>query len=173
MRYAGKMTMIKSLLIVCSLCCATLAFGADQPTVRVEPANLPGPRVLQKQTEAAAVRDYLQAWETMGAALEQNRPDLLDSDFVGTAKDKLASTIQDQAKQGIHTRYQARSHDLQIVFYSPEGLSIQLIDKAEYDVQVFDHEKLQATQHITARYIVVLTPAEVRWRVRVLQADQK
>lgn len=167
------MTMIKSLLIVGAICYATLAFAADQPTVRVEPANLQGPRVLQKQTEAAAIRDYLEAWDTMGAALEQNRPDLLSSDFVGTAKDKLVSTIQDQTRLGIHTRYQARSHDLQIVFYSPEGLSIQLIDRVEYDVQIFGQDKLQTTQHVSARYIVVLTPAEVRWRVRVLQAAQK
>ncbi len=167
------MIKIKSLLIVCSVFYATLAFGADQPSVRVEPANLQGPRPLQKQTEAAAIRDYLQAWESLRAAFEQNRADLLSADFVGTAKDKLADTIQEQAKLGIRTRYQDRSHDLQIVFYSPEGQSIQLIDQAEYDVQVINHDKVQTTQRIRARYIVVLTPAEVRWRVRVFQANHQ
>jgi hypothetical protein len=57
------------------------------------------------------------------------------------------------------------------VYYSPEGLSIQLIDNVEYDVEILDHDKVQTTQRVHARYIVVLTPAEVRWRVRVFQAQ--
>jgi len=104
------------------------------------------------------------------AAFEQNRADLLDPDFVGTARDKLTDTIQQQANLGIRTHYQDRAHDLQIVFYSPEGLSIELTDKVEYDVQVLDHERVKTIQHLSARYVIVLTPAEVRWRVRVFQA---
>jgi hypothetical protein len=50
-------------------------------------------------------------------------------------------------------------------------LSIELTDTVEYDVQLLDHDKSQATQRVRARYIVVLTPAELRWRVRVLQAE--
>jgi hypothetical protein len=90
---------------------------------------------------------------------------------VGTAKEKLTDTIQEQTRLGLSTRYQDRSHDIQIVFYSPEGLSIQLIDNVEYDMQLLDHDKIQTTQRVHARYNVVLTPAEVRWRVRVFQAD--
>lgn len=149
----------------------TLPLQAQQPTVRVEPVSLNGPRVLNDQTKAAVIRDYLQAWRTMSTALEQNQPDLLGHDFVGTAKDKLASTIQDQVTSGITTRYLDRSHDLQIVFYSPEGLSIQLVDNATYDVQLVDHGKVQATQTEQARYVVVMTPAEVRWRVRIFQGQ--
>jgi len=102
--------------------------------------------------------------------MEQNRPDVLDSTFVGTAKDKLTETIQQQAKLGIHTSYQDRAHDIQIVFYSPEGLSIELTDKVEYDVQIADRGWVKTIQHVSARYVIVLTPAEVRWRVRVFQA---
>jgi hypothetical protein len=94
----------------------------------------------------------------------------LDADFVGTSKDKLKETIKQQAALGLHTHYQDVSHDLQIVFYSPEGLSIEMTDKVEYDMQVFDHEKNLATQHVSTRYVVVLTPSEVKWRVRVFQA---
>ena len=94
---------------------------------------------------------------------------LLDRDFVGTAKDKLLDTIQDQVTMGISTRYLDRSHDLQIVFYSPEGLSVQLVDNASYDVQLVDHGKIQATQTEHTRYVVVMTPAELRWRVRIFQ----
>ena len=162
--------MLKSLLIYCAFFGATSGIGFAQATVRVEPANLQGPRPMPEQTGKAAIRDYLQSWQSLRAALEQNRSDMLDPSFVGTAKDKLTNTIQQQAALGICTRYQDRAHDIQIVFYSPEGLSIELTDKVEYDVQVLDHDKVKTTQHVSTRYVIVLTPAEVRWRVRVFQA---
>lgn len=156
--------------MACSVFAAISVLGSDQPAVRVEPTNSVGPRALEKQTESAVIQDYVQAWRGLSAALEQNRPDLLDPDFVGTAKEKLTDTIREQATLGISTRYRDTAHDLQLAFYSPEGLSIQLLDTVEYDVQILDHEKLQATQHVRARYVAVLTPTEVRWKVRVFQA---
>jgi hypothetical protein len=161
---------MKPFLAVCLIFAASTALGADEAAVRVEPSNLQGPRTLQQQTQTAVIRDYLEAWQSFRAALEQNRAGLLDSDFVGTAKDKLTGTIQEQAKLGIHIRYEDRAHDVKIIFYSPDGLSVQLIDKVDYDVQVVDHDKVQASEPVSARYIVVLTPSEVRWRVRVFQA---
>ncbi len=146
---------------------------AAQPEVTVDISQLKGPRPLEDQTKAAAIRDYLESWQGMNEALEQNQPTLLDEDFIGTARDKLADTIDEQAKAGIQTRYQDRSHHIQFLFYSPEGLSIELIDDAEYDVQVLDHDKPVSTVPASARYIVVLTPAEVRWKVRIMQADSK
>jgi len=137
----------------------------------VETANLQGPRPLQEQTRTAAIRDYLQSWQSFGAAFEQNRTDLLDPDFVGTAKDTLANAIQQQARLGIRTHYQERAHDIQIVFYSPDGLSIEMTDTVEYDVRFIEHDRVKTTQHVRTRYIIILTPAEVRWRVRVLQAE--
>jgi hypothetical protein len=161
--------MTKLALVMCAIFSLTFSLRADQPTVRLGPTNLQGPRVLNDQTKTAVIRDYLQAWQSLRAALEQNRVDLLNRDFVGTAKDKLTDTIHDQVTMGISTRYLDQSHDLQIIFYSPEGLSVQLVDNVEYEIQVADHNKTQATQKMRARYIVVMTPAEVRWRVRVFQ----
>ena len=143
---------------------------AQQATVQVEPATLQGPRPLQKQTEAAVVRDYVKSWQSLSAALEQNHPELLEQSFVGTALDKLTETAHQQAALGMHTRYQDHAHDLRVVLYSPEGLSIQLIDDVDYDQQVWLHDKLLTTQRVHARYLVVLTPTEVQWRVRLLQA---
>jgi hypothetical protein len=163
--------MKKSPVVVCSLFAAMFALGADQAAVRVEPADSVGPRALEKQTETAVIRDYLQAWSSLSNAFEQNRVDLLDRDFTGTAREKLAGTISEQAKLGIYTRYRDGAHDLQLVFYSPEGLSIQLVDTVEYDVQILDGEKAQTMQHVRARYVAVLTPTEVRWKVRVFQAE--
>jgi predicted PhzF superfamily epimerase YddE/YHI9 len=162
--------MLKLLLILGTLIAAS-SLGLAQADVRVELARPLGPGSLEEQTQATAIRDYLQAWHTVSAALESNNPEMLDRDFVGTARDKLAEAIQQQAALGLHTHYQDKSHDIQIVFYSPEKLSIQLTDNVDYEVQVLDHDKIQATQQVHAHYVVVLTPAEVRWRVRVFQAQ--
>ncbi|MGH9607762.1 MAG: hypothetical protein ACRD3N_18910 [Terracidiphilus sp.] len=163
--------MLRFLLILCAFSSAAAGFAAAQAQVRVEPAHLEGPRPLGKQTQAAAIRDYLQSWQSFKSAFAQNRAALLDADFVGDAHGKLAAAIQEQTALGIRTRYQDRAHDIRIVFYSPEGLSIELTDTVEYGMQVLDHERPVAEQEEHARYIVVLTPSEVRWRVRVFQAD--
>jgi hypothetical protein len=165
--------MLKPLAILLAGFAATSTYGAAQATIRVQPPNVQGPRALQQQTASAVVRDYLQSWRSLSAAFEQNRADLLDSDFVGNAKDQLEATIMQQTKLGMRARYQTRSHDIQIVFYSPEGQSVELIDKVEYDVQILDHDTIKATQRVTGRYIVVMTPAEVRWRVRVFQEESE
>ena len=148
-----------------------LPLWVDQPSVQVDPPNLQGSRPLEQQTETALIHDYLESWQSFRTALDRNDPALLDQDFVGIARDKLADTIQEQLKLGIHTRYQDRAHHLQIVFYSPEGLSIQMVDTVEYDQQVLEHDKVLTTRHMRARYLVVLTPTEVRWKVRIFQAD--
>ena len=164
--------MIARLILVgCSVFLAIFVLGSDQPAVRVDAPDSVGPRVLEKQTATAVIRDYLQAWRSLSAALDKNRTNLLDPNFVGAAKEKLAETIQEQAKLGIQTRYRDVAHDLRVVFYSPEGQSIQLLDTVEYDVQVLDHRTVQATQHVRTRYVAVLTPTEVRWKVRVFQAE--
>jgi hypothetical protein len=152
---------------------AASASMTAQATVHIGAANLQSSRPLQEQTGRAAIRDYLQSWQALTAALEQNRADLLDRDFVGTAKDALIATIQQQTALGISTHYQDRAHDIQIASYTPEGLSLELTDNVEYDVQLLEHGKVKATQHVSARYIIVLTPAEVRWRVRVFQGTPR
>lgn len=149
---------------------AAAGLAAAQPQVRVAPADLKGPRVLEQVTQNAAVRDYLEAWQDMKAAFEQNRSDLLDQDFVGNAREKLGDTIRQQINAGVHTAYTDRSHNLRFVFYSPDGLSIELVDDVEYEMQLVDQAAAQPVQRLSARYVVVLTPAEARWKVRVFQA---
>jgi hypothetical protein len=102
--------------------------------------------------------------------LDENNAHLLDTDFTGLAREKLSDTIADQQKLGLRTLYLDRQHDIHLIFYSPEGLSVQLLDSVEYDVQVLDHDKVQATQHVRTQYLAVLTPTEVRWKVRIFQS---
>jgi hypothetical protein len=163
--------MLRRLLVLSTVFSAASACALGQATVRVEPANLQGPRILADETANAVVKNYIESWKSLRMALEQNRPELLNRDFVGTAHQKLTETIQQQAKLGIKTSYQDRSHDIQIVFYSPEGLSVELVDNVDYDVQVSEKDKVMATQPVHARYVVVMTPTEVSWRVRVFQAE--
>ena len=163
--------MIGRMVVLSLLMVSSGALAADQGTVRVEPTHLNTPRALEKQTESAVVRDYLKAWASMESAMSQNRPDLLDENFVGLAKEKLAATVAAQAKAGVKTYYQERTHDIKINFYSPDGLSIQLVDNIEYDEKIVDHEKVLTSQPVHVRYVAVLTPTEVQWKVRVLQAE--
>src|ERR1700736_4161165 len=161
--------MARSFLIAMAFSAAS-ALATTQATVHVQPSHLEGPRPLAEQTAKAVVQNYVESWQTLRTALDQNRADVLDRDFVGSEKDKLTEKIQQQAKMGLRTSYQDRSHDIQIVFYSPEGLSIELTDNVEYDQQILDKYKVLTPQHVSARYVVVLTPSETRWRVRVFQA---
>lgn len=162
-----------SLLIFSAVLLAGVAQAAAQPSVRIEPAKLEDQAPLQQATEDAVIHNYLQCWQSLHSAFDQNRADLLDADFVGDAREKLGSAIQQQAALGMRTRYVDRSHDVQIVFYSPEGLSVELVDDVQYDMELVDHDKPKSSEHLHARYIAVLTPSESRWRVRVLQADRK
>ena len=171
MKFTGRSKTLKYLVTFLLVIATPLAFGADQPSVQVKPPDVHGPRPIADQTAEAAVRDYLESWQAMKSALDQNRASLLNRDFEGEAKDKLTAAISSQMKAGIHTKYEDRSHNIQIVFYSPEGLSIQLVDNVEYEQQVFQNGKLLATQPARARYVVVMTPSQVRWRVRVFQAQ--
>ena len=48
---------------------------------------------------------------------------------------------------------------------------MQLRDTAQYDLQVFDGDRLLYTQPTTATYVVLMTPAADRWMVKVLQQN--
>jgi hypothetical protein len=128
---------------------------------------------MELQTQSSLVRDYLQAWQAMAGAFAQNRPEMLDGSFVGAAKDQLLNTIRQQQKVGIQILYRDESHDLRVLFYSPEGLSIELLDKVEFEVEVRDHGKTVARQHVRTNYMVILTPAESKWKVRVFQGGSE
>jgi len=163
--------MLKGHLALCAVLATATAFAAGQPAVQVETSHLEAPRTMNEQTRSAAIRDYLESWQAMRDALAQNRAELLDADFIGAAKDRLANAIREQSALGITTRYEERSHNIRLLFYSPEGLSIELEDTADYDLAVLDHGATLTTSPQHTRYIVLLTPSEVRWRVRILQAS--
>jgi hypothetical protein len=123
---------------------------------------------LEELTRASVIHDYLDAWQALCGALAENRSDLLDRSFVGYAGEQLADSVQQQLKSGIKTLYRDVNHSIDLVFFSPEGMSIELIDNLEYEVQIAGQP--QAVERVRARYVAVLTPTETRWKVRILQA---
>ena len=142
--------------------------AAAAPAVTLDIQNV-APRQIEDATEKAVARDYAAAWLAMADALDQNRPDLLNANFIGTADDKLTETIQQQKKAGLHRRYVDRGHKMQAMFYSSEGSAMELHDTAQLQVQLLDGDRVVASQDLTAHYVVLMTAAENSWKVRVLQ----
>ncbi len=152
------------LLLLVSICCA----AQDLPSVQLNADNAAG-KPLEDLTRKAISRDYAKAWNALAKAMDTNNADLVDGDFVGVAADKLTAGIEQQAKAGLHRRYVDHGHKLDVLFYSPDGTSMQLRDTAQLEIQLLDGDKLLHSDNVTRQYISLMTPTEVRWKVRVLQ----
>lgn len=144
-----------------------LAAGRPEVTLNVQNAS---PRQVEDTTQKAIARDYSAAWQALASALDQNRTDLLGTNFVGTASEKVGETIGQQRQAGLHQRYVDKGHHVNAVFYSPEGSAIELQDTAELQIQVLDGDKVLHSEDVTVRYVALMTAAENSWKIRVLQA---
>jgi len=128
------------------------------------------PRQVEDTTERAVARDYAAAWQAMSEALDQNRKDLLAASFIGTANEKLTAGIEQQRKTGLHQRIVDKGHQVDIVFYSPEGSAMELHDTARLELQTMDGSKVLHSEDATLHYVALLTAAENSWKVRVIEA---
>lgn len=147
--------------------------AADAPDIRVSlNADNAGPHEMQDTTRTSITNSYARAWESMANALSANRADVLDKAFLGTARDNLAQRIADQKANGMTTRVIDRGHKVDVLFYSPDGLSMQLRDTAQVEMQVLDGDKVVHSETGTRHYIVLMTPTEVTWKVRILQETE-
>ncbi len=144
-----------------------LAATHPEITLNVQDAT---PRQVEDTTQRAVARDYAAAWQALASALDQNRPDLLAGNFIGTANEKLAQTIRQQRKAGLHQRFVDKGHQVNAIFYSPEGSAIELQDTANLQIQVLDGDKVVHSEDAAVRYVALLTAAENSWKVRVLEA---
>ena len=150
---------------------STVLAAGETVQVRLDASQIE-PRGLEQLTGQAIVKTYSNAWKNMEAALEQNRPDLIDESFVGYAHDKLLSQVQEQKKNGLATRYVDHGHQVSATFYSPEGSAVQLQDTAQLEIQLLDGGKVVSSQNVTRKYIGVVTVVEDSWKVRVLDGVQ-
>ena len=148
---------------------ATTLAADSSPTVEMEPGNA-GPRALEPLTETRIVRDYRFAWASLAEALESDSVSPLNGPFDGSARAWLHEAISNQRRSGLSSRYSNQVHKVEAVFYAPEGDLIELHDTAEFDLQLLDGARAIHDEHVTMRYVVLMTPGADRWVVRQLQA---
>lgn len=148
---------------------STLAAPADSPEVAVRlDVSKAGPRKIETQTEGRILADYRMAWENIAQGVNTNDRGPFDAGFVGAAKKWLDARVADQRRSGVTTHYSSQMHQLQAVFYAPEGDLIELHDTAELDTQVRAGGKVIHEDHGVHRYVVLMTPGADRWVIREL-----
>ena len=146
-------------------------FGAappKTPTIQVDVSKA-GPRDVEDQTKDSIVRDYGRAWQALEQALEDNRSDLLNADFAGYAQNEWLEAVKVQSSSGLSRRIIDGGHHVQVIFYSPDGSALQLRDTAQLEIQYRDGSKVLHSEKLSAQYLVLMTPTENSWKVRVLQ----
>jgi hypothetical protein len=163
---------LRGLTFLSFLLLAALCVAQDLPSVQLNADNATG-KQLEDLTRNAVKRDYAKAWSTMAEVMNDNNAGKIEGDFTGVAADKLTSAVEQQARSGMHRRYVDRGHKVDVLFYSPDGSSIQLRDTAQLEIQLLDGDKVLHSDHVTRQYISLMTPTEVRWKVRVLQEVEK
>lgn len=127
------------------------------------------PRDVEDPTEQSIVRDYGKAWQSLEEALANNNADALGTNFAGIARDRWGATVSAQKKAGLSRKVVDRGHKLEVVFYSVEGSAMELMDTAQLEIQYLDGGKVIHSESVTGHYVVLMTPAENSWKVRVLQ----
>ena len=145
------------------------ALADTKPNVQLNSDNAQ-PRQLEESTQKAIVRDYSAAWKAINTAFANNSAAPLNDNFVGFALDKLTQRVKDQQHQGIKTRIIDHGHKVDAIFYSRDGSSIQLRDTASIETQVLEGETVIHSDQAQIQYIAVMTGAEDRWKVRVLES---
>lgn len=130
------------------------------------------PREVDDTVQQAIARDYASAWKALGSALNNNNVAALNDNFIGFAQEKLAHRIQDQLQAGLKTRIVDRGHKVDAVFYSTDGAAIELRDTATLETQILEGNTVLHSDQAQVRFYVVMTGAEDRWKVRVLESQQ-
>jgi hypothetical protein len=77
--------------------------------------------------------------------------------------------VKAQKAAGLSRRIIDHGHHVEVIFYSPDGSAMQLRDTAQLEIQYRDGSKVLHSDNLSAQYLVLMTPAENSWKVRVLQ----
>lgn len=128
------------------------------------------PRPVEENTQQAIIRDYSAAWKALNTALANNSLAPLRDNFAGFALDKLTQRVQQQQQNGLTTRIIDHGHKVDALFYSPDGSAIELRDTASIETQVLDGGSVIHSDQAQIHYYAVMTGAEDRWKVRVLES---
>jgi len=143
-----------------------------KPAVQLNVKNAQ-PREVEDVTQNSVLRDYTLAWQAIGTSLANNTLQPLNENFSGFALDKLTQRVKDQKQQGITTKIIDRGHNVEAIFYSPDGSAIELKDTASIETQVLDGGTVIHSDQAQIHYYAIMTGAEDRWKVRVLESAQQ
>lgn len=143
-----------------------------KPSVQLEVKNAQ-PREVEDVTQNAIVRDYTLAWQAISTSLANNTLQPLNDNFAGFALDKFTQRVKDQKQNGLTTRIIDRGHKVDAIFYSQDGAAIELKDTASIETQVLDGGTVVHSDQAQIQYYAVMTGAEDRWKVRVLESAVK
>jgi hypothetical protein len=143
-------------------------FADSKPSVQLNVKSAQ-PREVEEVTQNAIVRDYTLAWQAIGASLASNTVQPLNENFAGFALDKLTQRVKDQKQNGLTTRIVDHGHKVEAIFYSPDGAAIELKDTASIETQLLDGATVIHSDQAQIKYYAVMTGAEDRWKVRVLE----
>ena len=146
-------------------------FADTKPSVQLNIASTT-PRAVEDSTQQSIVRDYAAAWQGLSNALASNSAGPLNENFTGYALDKLSERVKEQAQNGLKTRIVDHGHKVEAIFYSPDGSAIELKDTASLETQVLDGDTVIHSDQSQVRYYAIMTGAEDRWKVRVLESTQ-
>ena len=143
-----------------------------KPSVQLEVKNAQ-PREVEDVTQNAIVRDYTLAWQAISTSLANNTLQPLNDNFAGFALDKFTQRVKDQKQIGLTTRIIDHGHKVDAIFYSQDGSAIELKDTASIETQVLDGGTVIHSDQGQIQYYAVMTGAEDRWKVRVLESAAK
>jgi hypothetical protein len=144
-------------------------FADTKPQVQLTVKNAQ-PREVEDVTQTAIVRDYTLAWQAISTSLANNTLQPLNDNFAGFALDKFTQRVKDQKQNGLTTRIIDHGHKVDAIFYSPDGAAIELKDTATIETQVLDGSTVLHSDQAQIHYYAVMTGAEDRWKVRVLES---
>ena len=147
-------------------------FADARPDVQLNVSNTQ-PREVEDVTKNAILRDYTLAWQAINTSLANNSLQPLNENFSGFALDKFTQRVKDQKTQGITTRIIDHGHKVNAIFYSPDGSAIELKDTASIETQVLDGGTVIHSDQAQIQYYAIMTGAEDRWKVRVLESAQQ
>jgi hypothetical protein len=140
-----------------------------KPSVQLEVKNAQ-PREVEDVTQNAIVRDYTLAWQAISTSLANNTLQPLNDNFAGFALDKFTQRVKDQKQNGLTTRIIDHGHKVEAIFYSNDGAAIELKDTVSIETQVLDGSTVIHSDQAQIQYYAVMTGAEDRWKVRVLES---
>lgn len=141
------------------------ADGKPQVELSVKNAE---PREVEDVTQKAILRDYTLAWQAISTSLAGNTIQPLNENLAGFALDKFTQRVKDQKEHGLHTRIVDHGHKVEAIFY--DGAAIELKDTASIETQVLDGGTVIHSDQAQIHYYAVMTGAEDRWKLRVLQS---